>query len=577
MNAKDFNTKLLFLLKKVYKNNDFDLNQISSDILSILKPISIASNKKVVNVWDQKDVFLITYADSIIDSKESPLKSLYHFLTHFNPLINSIHILPFMPSSSDKGFSVKDYYQIDSNLGDWKDLSKISTKYNVMIDMVLNHASKKSQWFENFLNENGHGSDFFINVNNWNGVPQVVRPRTSELFQTVKTRSGEREVWCTFSHDQIDLDFRNPKVLIEFINIFNFYIQKNIKIFRLDAVAYIWKEENTNCINRPETHYLIKILRLVLDYLNEASVLITETNIPNKENLTYFGDKDEAHWIYNFTLAPLILFTLTKGDSSELRKWSMTMPPAKNGNAYFNFIASHDGIGLRPIEGYIEENEIVKLLDLMKSFGGKISYRTTQWGDKTPYEINISFFDSMRGTFDGEDEYLFQRFICAHTIMFAFEGVPAIYIHSLLGTKNNLNGIENGGENRIINRYQWNKDNLFKILDNSDSVNYKIYKKINELLEIRINQPAFHPNSTQFTLNLGNKIFGLWRQDLDRTQSIFCISNITNEKIKFPLSSINLIETEDWFDIITKNKISSINGKINMKPYETLWISNNVI
>ena len=183
----------------------------------------------------------------------------------------------------------------------------------------------------------------------------------------------------------------------------------------------------------------------------------------------------------------------------------------------------------------------------------------------------------MRGTFDGEDEYLFQRFICAHTIMFAFEGVPAIYIHSLLGTKNNLNGIENGGENRIINRYQWNKDDLFKILDNSDSVNYKIYKKINELLEIRINQPAFHPNSTQFTLNLGNKIFGLWRQDLDRTQSIFCISNITNEKIKFPLSSINLIETEDWFDIITKNKISSINGKINMKPYETLWISNNVI
>ena len=264
------------------------------------------------------------------------------------------------------------------------------------------------------------------------------------------------------------------------------------------------------------------------------------------------------------------------GDSSELRKWSMTMPPAKNGNAYFNFIASHDGIGLRPIEGYIDEDDIEKLLKLMKKFDGKISYRTTQWGDKMPYEINISFYDSMRGTFEGEDEFLFERFICAHAIMFAFEGVPAIYIHSLLGTKNNIDGIQKGGENRIINRYQWDKHQLFNLLENNNSINCKIYKKINELLKIRINQPAFHPNSTQFTLNLGNKIYGLWRQDLERTQSIFCVSNITKDVIKFPLTSINLIETEDWFDIITRNKISSINGKIEMNPYETLWISNNI-
>jgi len=576
MSINEFNKKLLLLLEKVYNKNEFDLNQISSQILSILNPTNISKNEKINNIWDQKDIFLITYADSIIDDLEVPLKSLNDFLLKFNPLINSVHILPFMPSSSDKGFSVKDYYQVSSNLGDWNDLSKISTNYNVMIDMVLNHASKKSKWFENFINEDGHGSDFFINVNNWDGIPQVVRPRTSELFQTVKTKSGEREVWCTFSHDQIDLDFKNPNVLIEFINIFNFYIKKNIKIFRLDAVAYIWKEENTNCINRPEAHYLIKIFRLILDYLDKRSVLITETNIPNKENLTYFGNGDEAHWIYNFTLAPLILYTLVNGDSSELRKWSMTMPPAKNGNAYFNFIASHDGIGLRPIEGYIDEDNIEKLLMLMKKFDGKISYRTTQWGDKTPYEINISFYDSMRGTFEGEDEFLFERFICAHAIMFAFEGVPAIYIHSLLGTKNNIDGIQKGGENRIINRYQWDKHQLFNLLKNNDSINYKIYKKINELLKIRINQPAFHPNSTQFTLNLGNKIYGLWRQDLERTQSIFCVSNITKDVIKFPLNSINLIETEDWFDIITRNKILSINGKIEMNPYETLWISNNI-
>ena len=222
MSINEFNKNLLLLLEKVYNKNEFDLNQISSQILSILTPTNISKNEKINNIWDQKDIFLITYADSIFDDLEVPLKSLNDFLVKFNPLINSVHILPFMPSSSDKGFSVKDYYQVSSNLGDWNDLSKISTNYNVMIDMVLNHASKKSKWFENFINEDGHGSDFFINVNNWDGIPQVVRPRTSELFQTVKTKSGEREVWCTFSHDQIDLDFKNPNVLIEFINIFNF-------------------------------------------------------------------------------------------------------------------------------------------------------------------------------------------------------------------------------------------------------------------------------------------------------------------------------------------------------------------
>ena len=569
----DFDNKLEFYLKSIYKDSE-DINEISQEIKSILITADNSSIEKPS--WTQEDIFLISYADTIRNNSEPPLKSLKDFLDDHIEGINSIHILPFMPSSSDYGFSVIDYYSIDPKNGSWKELRDISNRFNLMMDIVLNHSSIQSGWFKNYINGSGKGSDYFIEVGNWSGIPQVVRPRTSELFQKFETKNGDKLVWCTFSRDQVDLNFKNPKVLIEFIKIFSFYIKKGIRIFRLDAVAYIWKEENTNCINRPETHSIVKILRLIIERMDNRAILITETNVPNTENLAYFGESNEAHWIYNFTLSPLILYTLLRGNCSILRKWSMTMPPAKIGNAYFNFLASHDGIGLRPIEGYINKTELTSLLNLMKSFGGEISYRTSQWGDKNPYEINISFLDSLRGTFEGVDNFMFDRFICAHTIMFSFEGVPAIYIHSLLGTRNDYESIKKGKENRSINRFKWEKNKIYKLLSNSKSLNAKILSRIKEILKIRIKQPAFHPNSTQFTLNLGNKTFGLWRQDADRTQSIFCITNITKSSESISLSEINLIETEDWFDLLTSKKLKGINDRITMKPYQTLWITNKL-
>ena len=420
----------------------------------------------------------------------------------------------------------------------------------------------------------GKGSDYFKVVKGWDGVAQIERPRSSKLFQLIKTKDGEKKVWCTFSHDQIDLDFSNPKVLLEFLKIIKFYILKDMKIFRLDAVAFLWKQENTSCINQPKTHYIIKLIRFISSLIDKDSIIITETNIPSKENLSYFGKGDEAHWIYNFTLSPLILYTLVSGDCSQLRKWSMTMPPAQEGNAYFNFLASHDGIGLRPVEGRLNPGQLNKLISSMKSSGAKISYKTSQFGEEIPYEINITYLDGLKSTFEGDSNYQVERFICAHVIMFAMEGIPAIYIHSLLGTKNNYDAIDLGEENRSINRYKWNKMELYTVLKNKSSLNYKILSKLNKILNIRSKQPAFHPNATQFTLNLGNNIFGIWRQDKKREQSIFSITNITSATILLSLEKVNLIETEKWFDLISGNSLKSIENKISIKPYQSLWMSN---
>ena len=570
----DAENKIKSYIRKIYKNNR-DASRLLNSIVSLIDEDNLASKKKLTSKnWSQKSSFLITYADSIKSENDSPLLVLNQFLQKYIDSIDSIHILPFMPSSSDSGFSVIDYYKIDEKFGDWKDLNLISKNKNIMIDIVLNHASRNSKWFANFLKGSGQGHDFFKVVKDWNGIAQIERPRSSELFQKIQTVDGEKNVWCTFSHDQIDLDFSNPAVLLEFLKIIKFYIKKNIKIFRLDAVAFLWKKQNTSCINLQETHYIIKLIRFVSTLIDKNAILITETNIPSKENLSYFGNNDEAHWIYNFTLSPLILFTLLSGNCSQLRKWSMTMPPAQEGNAYFNFLASHDGIGLRPVEGKLDSTELYRLINKMRDLGGKISYKTSQWGEEIPYEINITYLDSLKSTFNGEEKFQIKRFICAHTIMFAMEGIPAIYIHSFLGTKNDYKAIAAGEDNRSINRFKWDKKDIYKILEDKNSNNFYIMSKLNSLLNIRSKQPAFHPNATQFTLNLGDEVFGLWRQDKKRKQSIFSIYNVTSKSVKLSLQKINLIETEKWIDLISGEALKDIDDDILLKPYQSLWISN---
>ena len=570
----DAENKIKSYIRKIYKDNR-DASLLLNSIISLIDEDNLTSKKKITpKNWSQKNSFLITYADSIKSENDSPLLVLNQFLQKYIDSIDSIHILPFMPSSSDSGFSVIDYYKIDEKFGNWKDLNLISKNKNIMIDIVLNHASKSSKWFANFLKGSGQGHDFFKVVKDWNGIAQIERPRSSKLFQKIRTDDGVKKVWCTFSHDQIDLDFSNPDVLLEFLKIIKFYIKKNIKIFRLDAVAFLWKKQNTSCINLQETHYIIKLIRFVSTLIDKNTIIITETNIPSKENLSYFGNNDEAHWIYNFTLSPLILFTLLGGNCSQLRKWSMTMPPAQEGNAYFNFLASHDGIGLRPVEGKLDSTELYKLIDKMRESGGRISYKTSQWGEEIPYEINITYLDSLKSTFDGDESFQIKRFICAHTIMLAMEGIPAIYIHSFLGTENDYNAIAAGGENRSINRFIWNKKDIYKILEDKNSNNFYIMSKLNNLLKIRSKQPAFHPNATQFTLNLGDEVFGLWRQDKKRKQSIFSISNVTSKSVRLSLQKINLIETEEWIDLISGNALINIDDDILLKPYQSYWISN---
>ena len=408
----------------------------------------------------------------------------------------------------------------------------------------------------------------------------MVRPRTNELLREVQTSDGIQHVWCTFSHDQVDLNFRNPEVLKQFVSIIKQYLDNGVRIFRLDAIAFLWKEIGTSCINLEQTHEMVRLFRTLIEQAQHDAIIITETNIPNRENLAYFGDANEAHSVYNFSLPPLLVNSLVTGSCTYLKQWMMSMPPARNGTAYFNFIASHDGIGLRPAEGLLSDSEINTLVKTMQGFSGHVSWRALDNGDSKPYEINISLFDALQGTVDGADDLGIQRFVCAHAIMLALEGIPGIYIHSLLGTGNDYQRVENSGHNRAINRHQWDYHDLEAALADQNSTHHQVYNQLKQLLKIRRRQSAFHPNATQFTLHLGDQLFGFWRQSLDRQQSIFCISNISAEVQTLSLSDINLIDNEQWHDLITDMPCSAESPDnhqraIQMQPYQTVWITNS--
>ena len=571
-------TKLAQQLSIIYQNIELkqSLADISQDLLNIMRLSSeAATSEPYANHWSEQDVILITYGDTIINEQELPLTTLKRFADeHIKHCINGIHILPFFPYSSDDGFAVIDYSSVNEALGDWQEIENISNDYRFMSDLVINHCSSRSAWFTNFVNGQGQGHDYFFTAQADEDLSSVVRPRTSPLLKTVTTPEGEKQVWCTFSHDQVDFDFRNPEVIKAFVSIIRQYLDKGINIFRFDAIAFIWKEAGTSSINLPQTHEIVRLLRTLIEAAAPNAIIITETNIPNTQNLTYFGNANEAHGIYNFSLPPLLLNTLLTGNCLYLKRWLMSMPPAQNGTMYFNFIASHDGIGLRPAEGLLNSSELETLVETIQSFGGKISWRTADNGEQKPYEMNIALYDALQGTVNGQDEWNLERFICAHTIMFGLEGIPGIYIHSLLGTQNDYQKLKNTHHNRAINRHRWQEQALHSALADESLHHHKVLTRLQALLKIRIKQPAFHPNATQFTLHLGLQLFGFWRQSQDRRQSIFCISNITDKPIVLQLSELNLIVTESWVDLISATQLDSLTNEVTLKPYQTMWISN---
>ncbi len=562
------------LLEKVYPSETAE--RLTTEIFALIKDTLCPSGREDLKKWNHNNVLLITYGDTICDGDRPPLSVLAEFLeTHLYDTITGVHILPFFPYSSDDGFAIIDYLQVNPELGSWADVKRIASNFNLMADLVINHISSQHEWFEQFKQNELPGRNYFITADPSEDLSQVVRPRSSPLLTPVETTAGEKHVWTTFSADQVDVNFENPDVLIEYVKIILAYVEAGARYIRLDAVGFLWKKHNTNCMHLSETHAIVRLFREILQLVNPGISLITETNVPNRENLSYFGNRNEAHMIYNFSLPPLLLNALMQGRADHLKTWMMSMPPAPIGCAYFNFTASHDGIGMRPAEGLLTGDEHEQLITAMRNFGGKISMRSRPDGTESPYEINISLFDALKGTVKGEDQWQVERFLCSQTIMMALEGIPAFYIHSLLGTHNYTEGVEETGHNRTINRYKWDLKTLETALADPTTSHAKVLAELKRLIKIRRQQTSFHPNATQYTLHpMNSALFAFWRQSLTRDQSIFSVHNLSDQPQDLQLSDLNLVSTDDWYDLISGHRFTDDRAAYELAPYQSVWITN---
>ena len=526
------------------------------------------------NRWNENDSVLITYADSLKDSSVGkPLRALDHFSQrHLVGAIRTIHLLPFCPWSSDDGFSVIDYRNVDPDCGDWADVERLGQSFDLMFDLVLNHCSAKSSWFKDFVAGIEPARHYFLDMDPEGDYSAVIRPRTSPLLTPTRTRDGESHVWSTFSADQIDLNWQNPEVLFEFIDILMLYISKGMRIVRLDAVAFLWKKLGTSCIHLEQTHEVVRLFRDIVEIIAPRTILLTETNVPHEENISYFGRGDEAHMIYQFSLPPLLLHGLATGSAHYLTRWARDLAPPPSGCTFFNFTASHDGVGVRPLEGILPIEETDRLVQHVEMAGGKINRRTLPDGTERPYELNITYYSALA---DSENPELgARRFLCSQALMLSLRGIPGVYLHSLIATPNDSDAVEKTGINRRINRHKWETEELQAHL--SDELPKFIFETYLQMLRRRTAQPAFHPDAPQQIFEIDPEVFAHNRVSLNGDQTIVCVYNFTPESKSLSKESIRALGLTkgDYHDILSgrSNPIDPSKPFV-IKPYQACWLT----
>jgi sucrose phosphorylase len=441
-----------------------------------------------------------------------------------------------------------------------------------MLDLVLNHVSRESRWFEDYRAGREPWNRFFIEVDPAADTSMVTRPRSSPLLTPVETSRGVRHVWTTFSDDQIDLNYAEPAVLVEMIDVLLTYLCRGARILRLDAIAYLWKRLGTPCIHLPETHTVVKILRDVVNIVAPGTILLTETNVPHEENTSYFGDGDEAHMVYQFSLAPLLLEALLAGDARLLAEWLAAQEPTPPGTTVLNFTASHDGVGVRPLEGILPADRFERLLEAVARRGGEVSTRQGIDGTERPYELNISYFSAMdEPGAAGREAIQIGRFLASQAIMLSLRGMPAVYFHSLVATPNDQAGRDRTGRARSINRRKYTAAELRSILAQPDAAPARVLAAYRRMLAVRARQAAFHPEADQRLLASGSASgLAVLRTSLDGRQRILVLTNLGPGPWEVDVArQFGLRPVED---LLARPDDVSRGATGRMRPYQVSWL-----
>ncbi|EDO1181661.1 TPA: sugar phosphorylase [Listeria innocua] len=515
--------------------------------------------------WDEKDIVLITYGDQF---KEESKKTLPTFKKMYDRYLKStfevVHFLPFYPYSSDDGFSVIDYKAVNPELGDWEDIKEMEQSARLMFDFVCNHMSAKSEWFKRYLAGDKEFQNFFVEMDPDTDLSSVTRPRATPVLTPFQFASGkEGYIWTTFSEDQIDLNFACPEVLYKMIDVLMFYLEEGAEYVRLDAVGFMWKVPGTSSIHLDETHEIVKLFRDLVDMAAPGTIIITETNVPHVDNISYFGNGEkEAHMVYQFPLPPLVLHAIHHGNAEFLSNWAKNLELPEGKRTFFNFLASHDGIGLNPVRGIIPEAEILALVDDLEKEGALVSYKQNPDGTKSPYEINVTYMDALSKQADTDDLRL-SRFLVAHAVLMSIPGVPAVYVQSILGSRNDYSGVETTGHNRSINRKKYDLAEITAELNQADSLRKETYDALTKLISTRKAESLFHPEIPMEVLESTAELFVVKRSS--DAESIILIHNLSEKEVSYSLDS------GVYTNLYTGSAVTG-SDSIKLRGYEFCWL-----
>lgn len=535
--------------------------------------------------FTSKDALLIAYGDHIFDqSGETP--PLRHLLNFYNEnlrdIFSGVHLLPFFPSTSDAGFAVKDFMSVCQSFGGWSDIESFSC--DLMFDGVFNHTSSEHPWFQQFVLEKEPYKNYYIgfqqheikNEKFIQNVEKVVRPRPTPLFSRFRTAQGDTFVWTTFSKDQVDVNFSCPEAFEEIVKVLLFYVLKGASYLRVDAVPFFWKELGTDCAHRPETHIIVKVMRTLLDIAAPWVTIITESNVPHLENISYFGNgDDEAQVVYNFSLAPLIAHAVLFNTSEPLVRWASELKMNFSKNHFLNFTSSHDGLGVRPLEGLVSEEDVDKMCEITMRRGGKVSYRSTPQGE-VPYELNITWASLICDGSQANNQLDYKKYMLSHGVCMAFPGIPAIYFHNMFGAKNYKAGYNLTKHRRDLNRRKYNISDLATLVYKKP-FHSDVYVEMQKMLKVRRNLSCLTPSASMVVLaEMPPGVFG-FRRDCKLTgESGLFIFNFNDRAIELDVNANELRRFK-----ISSNEVDLLNGCriklgvdsiLRLDAYGQLWL-----
>lgn len=560
------NEKIKALINLVY-GKTFSEAHLHMLLENIEKAASVITERRKMG-WDEKDIVLITYADQFSAKGEKALPVFTRFYNKWlSHSFSHVHLLPFYPWSSDDGFSVIDYHEVAPETGTWRDVAELKQTTSLMFDFVCNHMSAKSAWFANYLKQMPGYDDFFISVDPETDLSAVTRPRALPLLTPFTLHDGSvRHLWTTFSEDQIDLNFASPQVLIAMVDVLLHYLIEGARYIRLDAVGFMWKIPGTSCIHLEQTHQLIQLFRAITEAVAPGTMIITETNVPHKDNVSYFGNgENEAQMVYQFSLPPLVLHAVHSQDVSTLRQWAASLALPSTKTTWFNFLASHDGIGLNPLRGILPESEILSLVEKLQTEGALVNWKNNPDGTRSPYEINVTYLDAL-STRESHDSERIARFILTHAVLLSFPGVPAVYIQSILGSRNDYDGVERLGYNRAINREKYAAGQIDCALEDKNSLRYQVYSALSQLIVLRRAEKAFHPDSEAYFSTSGKHVLKIVRV-ADCGEKITALFNFSDN------SQTVESDIHSGRELISGKDITDTTLILN--PWQVLWIKEN--